>query len=87
MMKSRNRSLTIATYFGDVVLKGPCLKTASIMTKASFWSFIIAAYYGYIAPKSDHYPTWHKRQIGGVTFGDQNTLHNRRKIAAGLGWG
>ena len=59
--------------------KAACLKTASIMAKTPFRSLIIAAYYGDVVPKDAHYPTWHRRSFGGVTFGDQNTVHNRRK--------
>ena len=79
MTKSPIRSLIIAAYFGDIVLKDACLKTASIMTKSPFRSVIIAAYLGDSVLKDARYPTWHRRHFGGVTFGDQNTVDKRRK--------
>ena len=72
MTKSPIRSLIIAAYFGDIVLKDACLKT-------DFGASIIAAYFGDSVLKDARYPTWHRRHFGGVTFGDQNTVDKRRK--------
>ena len=80
MTKSPFRSVIIAAYLGDSVLKDACLKTASSMRKWPFRSLIIAVYLGdIIVLKDAHYPTWYRRHFGGVTFGDQNTVDKRRK--------